>query len=329
MGYLRREFTLTSDDEWILDTPGGNLLYASVGYLIWESELGPGILSRVGEDFPEIWLEEISARGIDIRGVVILPRSMDLRSCTILEGNRSLRKVNPISYLSRRGVGLPAELIGYSNYSPPKSSRTERQETAIREADIPEAFGSATGAHICPLDYLSHNLLPAVLRNQGFSTITLDPGSSYMVPEYFGDFPSLIPGLTAIIPAEEDLRNLYKGKSVDLWEIAEDLGHYGCDMVVIKRADYGQYLYESATGRKWDIPAYPARVVNPEGVGDAFCGGLLAGYRRSFDPLEAVLRGNVSASLAIEGHGAFFGLDALPGLADARLEALRAEPREV
>ena len=329
MGYLRREFTLTSADEWILDTPGGNLLYASVGYVIWESEFSPGILTRVGEDFPEIWLEEFSARGIDIRGVVILPRSMDLRSCTILDGNRIQRRVNPSSYLAQREVGMPAELIGYSNYWPPISNRRERHETAIREADIPEAYGPATGAHICPLDYLSHNLLPAVLRNKGFSTITLDPGSSYMVPDYFGIFPSLIPGLTAVIPAEEDLRNLYKGKSVDLWEIAQDLGHYGCEMVVIKRGANGQYLYESATGRKWDIPAYPARVVNPEGVGDAFCGGFLAGYRRSFDPLEAVLHGNVSASLAIEGHGAFFGLDALPGLADARLEALREETREV
>jgi len=70
-------------------------------------------------------------------------------------------------------------------------------------------------------------------------------------------------------------------------------------------------------------------VVNPTGVGDAFCGGFLAGYRQSLDPLEAVLYGGVSASLALEGHGAFFGLGALPGLAEARLEVLRNEAREV
>ncbi len=329
VGDLRREFTLTSADEWILNAPGGSLLYASEGYLIWESEQGPGILTRVGEDYPEIWLKDFVAKGIDVRGVVVLPRAIDLRSCTILEGNRVQPDKNPLTSISQRNVKLPAELIGFSNRRLQKSSRRERSETAIRETDIPAAYGTATGVHICPLDYLSHNLLPAVLRNKGFTTITLDPCSTYMVPDFFGDFPSLIPGLTAILPSEEDLRSLYKGKSFDLWEIAEDLGHYGCELVVIKRGASGQYLYESASRRRWDIPAYPARVVNPKGVGDVFCGGFLAGYRRSFDPLKAVLQGNVSASLAIEGNGVFFGLDALPGLAEARLEALQEEAREV
>jgi hypothetical protein len=48
-----------------------------------------------------------------------------------------------------------------------------------------------------------------------------------------------------------------------------------------------------------------------------------------FDPLEAVLLASVAASLKIEGQGAFFGLEALTGLAEARLEALRAGVREV
>jgi len=39
--------------------------------------------------------------------------------------------------------------------------------------------------------------------------------------------------------------------------------------------------------------------------------------------LAAVLHGNVSASLVIEGSGPFYALEALPGLAQARLEALR------
>ncbi|WP_322808043.1 PfkB family carbohydrate kinase, partial [Thermanaerothrix sp.] len=62
---------------------------------------------------------------------------------------------------------------------------------------------------------------------------------------------------------------------------------------------------------------------DPTGAGDAFCGGFLAGYRQTYDPLAAVLHGNVSASLVIEGSGPFYALEALPGLAQARLEALR------
>jgi sugar/nucleoside kinase (ribokinase family) len=179
------------------------------------------------------------------------------------------------------------------------------------------------------MDYLSHNLLPAVLRQQGFSTITLDPSSSYMDSAYIGDIPALITGLTAFIPSEEDLKNLYKGKTIDLWEMAAELCRYGCEMMIIKRGANGQYLYDAASEKKWDITAYPARVQNPIGAGDAFCGGFLAGYRRTFDPLQAVLYGNVASSLVIEGNGPFFALQALPGLADARLEYLQAAVREV
>ena len=329
MGDLRREFTLTSADEWILDTPGGSLLYAAGGYLCWESDPALGILARVGEDYPQSWLEKIASHDIDTRGVVVLPRSVDLRSCTILEGDQVQPLINMTSCISRRQIALPAALIGYDPQKPRKSSRQKLPETAIRESDLPPAYQVATGAHFCPLDYLSHQLLPAVLRNKGFTTLTLDPCSSYMVPDFFGDFPSLLPGLTAVLPSEEDLRSLYKGKAVDLWEIAEDLGNFGCELVVIKRGAAGQYLYESASGRKWEIPAYPARVINPQGVGDAFCGGFLTGFRNSYDPLEAVLQGNVSASLAIEGQGPFFSLGALPGLAQARLEVVRTEVREV
>ena len=60
------------------------------------------------------------------------------------------------------------------------------------------------------------------------------------------------------------------------------------------------------------------RVVNPTGAGDAFCGGFLAGYRETYDPLEAALCGNISASLVVEGSGPFYALDVWPGLAEAR-----------
>jgi len=41
------------------------------------------------------------------------------------------------------------------------------------------------------------------------------------------------------------------------------------------------------------------------------------------------LYGNVSASLKVEGSGAFYPLDVLPGLAQARLETLKDIVREV
>jgi ribokinase len=64
-------------------------------------------------------------------------------------------------------------------------------------------------------------------------------------------------------------------------------------------------------------------MADPTGAGDSFCGGFLAGYKKTYDPLQAALYGNVSASLKVEGSGAFYPLDVLPGLAEARLHALK------
>jgi len=329
VGEFQRDFSLSVDDQWVLDAPGGNVLYAAVGYLIWEKYQVPGILTRVGEDFPHTWLEDFSNQGVNVDGVVVLPHALDLRTCTIHDGVKAKQVENPIPYFAKTGLPLPAALIGYTSKKTSPPSKRVSKETAIREKDIPASYSTATGAHLCPMDYLSHNLLPAVLRQQGYSTITLDPSPDYMDSAFFGDIPGLMTGLTAFMPSEDDLRNLYKGKTVDPWEMASDLGRYGCELILVKRGAVGQYLYESATGKKWDFSAYPARLKNPVGADDAFCGGFLAGYRRTFDPLQAVLYGSVAASLVMEGSGPFFALQALPGLAEARLDAIRGAFREV
>ena len=111
--------------------------------------------------------------------------------------------------------------------------------------------------------------------------------------------------------------------------MAETLAGYGCDFIVIKRGSRGQYLYNHANRTRWLIPAYPVEIADPTGAGDAFSGGFLAGYRSTYDPLHAALTGNISASMVTEGTNPFYALDALPGLAKARLEALKDRVRRV
>jgi ribokinase len=111
--------------------------------------------------------------------------------------------------------------------------------------------------------------------------------------------------------------------------MAEEIASYGCEIVVIKRGERGQLVLDASARKRWEIPAYPVQPVDPSGAGDVFCGGFLAGYRKTYDPLQAAMHGNISASLAIEGHGPFYALGALPELAQARLGALRQYAREV
>jgi ribokinase len=133
----------------------------------------------------------------------------------------------------------------------------------------------------------------------------------------------LVNGLSAFLCSEDKLKSLFQGRSTEPWEMAETLAGYGCEIIIVKRGSRGQYLYDALNHTRWIIPAYPVQVVDPTGAGDSFCGGFLAGYRSSYDPLQAVLAGNVSAAMVIEGANPFYALDALPGLAKARTEALR------
>jgi len=328
LGELRREYYL-SDAGVQGEKPGGNLLYAAAGYLIWEHEYQPGLCTRVGNDFPQEWLELAAAHGINIQGVTFLPDPLDLRICYGWQENQLQRLSDPVSYCAEQEIPLPKALRDCRDREVWVPDRRARKPTSIREEDIPRGYVGATGAHLCHQDYLSHHLLPAVLRKRGFTTLTLDPAAEYMEPGFLGDIPALITGLTAFLPSDEELRALYKGQKADLWEIAEELSRYGCPIIVIKRGKAGQLVYDRESGRRWELPAYPSRVTNPIGAGDAFCGGFLAGYRRTFDPLQAALHGSIAASLVVEGSGPFYSLNTIPGLRNARREHLQSQVREI
>jgi len=328
-GQLKRDYGLVPGGKAHVDVPGGNLLYAAAGFGVWESTNQVGLVARVGEDYPREWLGQFKRRGFDIRGIHVLPEAIDLRSFYVYQDLYTRLTEDPAAHFTRLQQPFPKALL---NYSPPRNtydSHSHLTQVSLRQADLPADYLDAAAAHLCPVDFLTHTLLPAVLRQNGFTTVTLDPSAGSMTATFWDDMPALVSGLTAFLPNEAEMRTLFHGRSTDLWEMMETISGYGCEFVVVKRGERGQYLFDRVSRCRWEVSAYPARVADPTGAGDAFCGGFLAGYRKTYDPLQAVLFGSISASLAIEGSGAFYALDALPGLAAARLEALKDGVRKV
>jgi len=328
-GQLKRDFALLPSGKARVDVPGGNVAYAATGFGVWEHPNQAGLLARVGEDYPHEWLDEIHSRGFDVHGIRILPEAIDLRNFYVYTDLYTRLTEDPAAHFTRLQQPFPKALLNYTRPANSYDSRSRLTSISLHQSDIPEEYLDATAAHLCPMDYLTHTLLPAVLRQNGFSTVTLDPSGGTMSPTFWDDIPALVTGLTAFLPNEEELRRLFHGRSTDLWQMMETIADYGCEIVVVKRGERGQYLYDRATRVKWEIPAYPARAVDPTGVGDSFCGGFLAGYRQTYEPVQAALYGSVSASLTVEGSGIFYALDGLPGLAQARLSALKQGVRKV
>ena len=328
-GELKRDFALIPSGKALVDVPGGNIIYAATGFGVWEPANLVGLMARIGEDYPREWLDEIYQRGFDIRGIRILPEAIDLRSFYVYTETDTRLTEDPAAHFTRLKQPFPKALLNYTRPRNSYDSRSHLTPTSLRQSDIPLDYLDATAAHLCPIDYLTHTLLPAVLRQNGFSTVTLDPSAGTMSPTFWDDMPALVTGLTAFLPNEDEMRTLFHGRSTDLWQMMEAIADYGCEIVVVKKGESGQFLYDRATRARWEIPAYPAKIIDPTGAGDSFCGGFLAGYRKTYDPLQSALCGSVSASLTIEGSGIFYALDALPGLAQARLEALKEGTRKV
>ena len=326
-GHMTREYILPAVGQPLLDVAGGDVLYAAGGLLPWDGNVG--LVSRVGEDFPRPWLKDIQGRGLDIGGIEILERSLDLRAFRAYGENFDVTHGSPVSQFARRGLTFPKVLLGYQDPSEMEPDPRAPDILSPVATAIPIDYRDARAVHLCPLDFVTHNHLTTAFGGGLVGTLTLDPSPAYMIPSFFRDLRVIVTRLTAFLPSEEELRGLFWGQTHDLWEMAAAVGEYGCDIIVIKRGGHGQSILDVKGKHRWEIPAYPARSADPTGVGDAFCGGFLAGFRKTYDPVQAALRGNVSASLKLEGSGAFYPLDILPGLAEARLNVLRDLVREI
>jgi sugar/nucleoside kinase (ribokinase family) len=323
-GQLTREYLLPPDGSPRLDVAGGSLLYAAAGLRVWESDIG--LVGRVGNDYPREWLNHCMARGFDTSGIRIVAKNIDVREFIAYSESFEANRVNPVSHFARREMTFPKSLLGYQ---PPDDKKKPDRESVLIVTDIPNDYLTARAALLCPMDLVTQTQLIAGMKLGSVHTFVLDPGPVTMTRTSRRELPALLNGVTAFLPSQEELYNLFWGETYDLWKMAEAVSKYGCEYIVIKCGSRGQLLYDANNKRKWEIPAYPARLADPTGAGDAFCGGFLAGYCKNYDPLEGVLYGNVSASLKLEGSGAFYPLDVLPGLAEARLGALRNMVRAV
>ncbi|MFZ5858248.1 MAG: carbohydrate kinase family protein [Chloroflexota bacterium] len=325
VGQLTRDYLLPPVGQPLLDSPGGNLLYAAGGLGVWDSHIG--LVSRAGEGYPRQWLKDLQKRGWDISGIRIQPEALDQRNFIAYSDDFEPIRSNPVSQFSQHGVPFPKALLGFQSRTDSQPARKIAPTSPIL-SDIPSEYLDAGALHLCPLELPALQQFMDSLRG-ALRVLTLDPSAGIMTPLTLREVRGITHGLTAFLPSLEEISALFWGETNDPWDMAATVGEWGCEYLVIKCGEGGQLLYDAHSKGRWEIPAYPARLTDPTGAGDAFCGGFLAGYRKQYDPLEGVLCGNVSASLAIEGSGPFHPLEAMHGLAEARLGALREMVRKV
>lgn len=299
-GYLTLDDLVLRDGRVLRDILGGGALYSAIGALAWGASVG--IHACAGGDFPRRSLEQIAAAGIDLRGISTGPA-------------RSLRL-----WLLEEGEGRKQQL--------PKLNSANVADLDAHRGPLPVSYHHAAGFHVA-------TSLPATQRRIAAEMRQVSPGAvislDIWTESFFDPAPYRVPAfyrdIDAFLPSDKEVEALW-GLD-DLAGTMRTLASYGPRVVAIKRGALGSLVYDGDRDTLWEIPALPIEATDTIGAGDAYCGGFLAGLVEHDDPLEAGLRGTVSASLAIEDHGAQAGMNSDRAELERRLATVRALVRQV
>jgi len=317
VGGLRIDYIITADRQVRLREMGGNAIFGAVGARIWAP--GVGIVSRVGENYPSVWLERLGAAGLVVDGVCHVPGWHDMRTFYAYLDPETRDDTEPARHFGRLGLPLPEDLSGYVHSTPGQDSPA-LTPLDPRSADLPTSHWQVSAAHLSPMPLAAHQDLSRALSQRGIR-VTLDPGERYMLPRLKEDVLSLLPCLDAFLPSEQEARSMLG--PVDLWQAAELFAEAGSKTVVVKAGSRGSLLLDSETRGRWRIPAYPVDIVDVTGAGDAYCGGFMVGYDETADPVLAACYGSVSASFVLQGFGALYALRFSREDAEERLAQLK------
>jgi sugar/nucleoside kinase (ribokinase family) len=326
-GPLRTEYFLTPDGKEYSHLLGGPGLYSATGAKIWTSD-SPGLIARVGDNFPIEHLESIRSKGVDIRGVRVIPHRLSTAGFYCFDQWDHCIDWDPVKYYARRNILCPTELLDYAPPSFGESQTSSFPDIAIRREDIPVPYRQARAAYIAPCHYLSQITLSVALRQAGLGALCLSPSKGMFVPTNLPQIGQLLHGIDIFFAQEENLRKLFPTDDRGTKEISEFIARMGPKIILLQKELQGVSVYDSDSGSLRFSPFYPVEIKNPIGVGDSFCGGFLALWQHTYDPFESALHGCISASLAMEGVGGLYALDRNPDLAKARLFSLRRSNSE-
>ena len=321
-GELTRNFVINLSGKASNNIPGGSLLYAAAGARMWNDDIG--LISRAGRNYPQKWIKLAEERGLDSSGILVSSQTVDARKFYHWRDPDYCITDNPVASYARFGLTFPHELLGYSSQPTVVGEKMWSNISLRLTPTFPQEYMDITAAHLCPINLMAQIKLCNLLQRGLVNDITISPSDDYMNSEFWQQIPVVIKDISAFFPTETQITSLFHGHTKDLWEMAEGLADMGCPLIVILRGEKGYWMYNAPAKKRIVLPFYPVRWSDPTGIGDVFAGAFLGEYKNSYDPVQALISGNASASLAVEGTGAFYCLDRFPGLEKARSEVLQS-----
>ncbi|HEY8476374.1 MAG TPA: PfkB family carbohydrate kinase [Chloroflexota bacterium] len=163
--------------------------------------------------------------------------------------------------------------------------------------DVPEAWRSAPLVHLAPV---AGEVVPSLAARFPTATVaaTLQgwlrrrDETGRVVPIAWPEAPRALTGVHIALFSDED--------AVADPGLAERCAA-SLPIVVVTRGADGATLYDR--GRPFNVPACPARVVDPTGAGDVFAAAFLVWLQRTADPVVSARFASCAAACSIEAMG--------------------------
>lgn len=304
LGAFTRDYQIGANGELFFEVGGPGVLggggaWAMASARIWNR--GVGAVARITPGYPQDWIRQIEASGIDTRGL----RLMSDVPAELVFGryfaNGDREPYDPLTVFPRLGIPLSDETSRWGSFGHLQQVEIIRRLSPTAD-DIPETYLTARAFHVAPMPLLCQVEIVRHLRNRSM-LITLDPGPHFMSNVSTAELASLLADVDVFMPSEGEVYSHF-GAGTNLADCAARVAGLGPKFVVVKMGTQGSLVYERATERLHRVPIFPARTGDATGAGDSYCGGFMVGYMETGDVIQAALYGTVSASFAVESLGA-------------------------
>ncbi len=234
-----------------------------------------GIVSVVGGDFPQEYLDLLSGRGVNIEGIEI-----------VKEGKTFFWSGKYHNDLNSRDT-LVTEVNVLENFDP-------KIPNSMQDSEVLLLGNLHPGVQLSVLEKMKNRPKLVILDTMNFWMDTAMDVLKLMIAK------------TDVITINDEEARQLSGE-YSLVKAAKKIHEMGPEFVIIKKGEHGALLFHE--GRIFAIPAMPLEeVFDPTGAGDTFAGGFAAylAKKENFDfetMKSALIVGSALASFTVEKFG--------------------------
>lgn len=253
------------------ETVGGSAVYFSASASFFSTLK---VTAVVGDDFPRHELAFLEERGVDLRGLTVIP------------GGKTFRWQGKYDYDLHDAQTLGTELGVFENFHP---------EVLEAYRDVPYVF----------LANIDPELQTEVLNQVTKPRLAACDTMNYWIESKRVQLFETMARVQVMVLNDAEARQLTQ--EPNLVKAAHAIQLFGPKIVIVKKGEHGALMfYEDSV---FSAPAYPVEeVMDPTGAGDSFAGGFVGSLARKGSADEASVRqamiyGSVMASFCVEQFG--------------------------